>query len=71
MMALSQGGTRPTTWPRWLGAATTAAGLALALGACARSGVDDVKPTATTAYHSGEAGAPQPAPSTAPAPTRE
>jgi len=36
------------------------AGLALALAACAHSGFDDVKPTATTAYHSAQPGAVQP-----------
>jgi len=36
------------------------AGLALALAACAHSGFDDVKPTATTAYHSAQPDAVQP-----------
>lgn len=44
--------TRPI-WPmRMLGAG----GLALALMACAHSGTHDVKPTDTTAYHSGDSG---------------
>jgi hypothetical protein len=29
-------------------------GFVLALAACAHDGLDDVKPTATTAYHSGQ-----------------
>ncbi len=36
------------------------AGFALALAACAHSGLDDVKPTATTAYHSAQPDAVQP-----------
>lgn len=49
-----------------------AAGLALVLtlAACAHTGTDDVKPTATTAYHSGAPAAQQPSPA-APAPARE
>ncbi len=67
MNDLSQYGTRPVIWVSALGAAS----IALALGACAQNGMDNVKPTATTAYHSGEAAAPQPAPATAPVPARE
>lgn len=37
-------------------------GLAFTLGACAQSGLDDVKPTATTAYRTAQPGATQPAP---------
>ena len=44
--------------------------LALTLAACAHTGVDDVKPTATTAYHSGAPAAQQPSPAT-PSPARE
>jgi hypothetical protein len=35
-------------------------GFVLALAACAHDGLDDVKPTATTAYHSGQPDAVQP-----------
>jgi hypothetical protein len=67
MNSLSQYGTRPSMWVSVLGASS----IALALGACAQNGMDNVKPTATTAYHSGEGAAPQPAPAAAPAPARE
>ena len=36
------------------------AGFVLALAACAHDGLDDVKPTATTAYHSGQPDTVQP-----------
>lgn len=36
------------------------AGFVLALTACAHDGLDNVKPTATTAYHSGQPDAAQP-----------
>lgn len=49
-------------WFRALGLVSAA----LALGACAQQGLDDVKPTATTAYHSSQPAAPQPAPAPAP-----
>lgn len=52
----SQRGAPAAHRARMLGAAT----LALALGACAQTG-DDVKPTATTAYHSTQPGTAQPA----------
>lgn len=39
-----------------------AAGLILALAACAQHGPENVKPTATTAYHTPQPEAPQPAP---------
>lgn len=39
-----------------------AAGLVLALAACAQHGLENVKPTATTAYHTPPPEAPQPAP---------
>jgi hypothetical protein len=39
-----------------------AAGLVLALAACAQHGLENVKPTATTAYHTPLPEAPQPAP---------
>ncbi|WP_242538595.1 hypothetical protein [Trinickia acidisoli] len=69
MNELSQRGTRPARCIRALGAA----GFALALCACAHDGLDDVKPTATTAYRAPQPGAPQPSPATGPAtaPTRE
>ncbi len=57
---------RPTQWTHALGAA----GLALALGACAHSGTDDVKPTDTTAYRSGGPAAPS-TPVAPPEKTRE
>lgn len=44
-----------------------AAGLILALAACAQHGPEDVKPTATTAYHTPQSDTPQPqAPQPAP-----
>ena len=61
--------TRLTRWLRMLGAAGCALMLG-ALGACAHNGTDDVKPTATTAYHSG-AQPPQPMPPAASGQTRE
>lgn len=36
--------------------------LSLSLGACAHDGMDNVKPTATTAYHDATPPAPAPAP---------
>lgn len=59
---------RPIQGVGSLGAAGLA--LTLTLAACAHTGVDDVKPTATTAYHSSAPAAPQPSPA-APAPARE
>ena len=59
------------TWPARSVRIVGAAGLALALGACDQSGLDDVKPTATTAYHSAAPAAQQPPPATSTAPARE
>ncbi|MDG0023701.1 hypothetical protein [Trinickia sp. Y13] len=52
-----------SAWLRSLGLASAA----LALGACAQQGLDNVKPTATTAYHSSQPSAP-PAPAAESAP---
>ncbi|PMS20103.1 hypothetical protein C0Z18_11900 [Trinickia dabaoshanensis] len=68
MNDLSQCAAGRSVWANALGAAGFSLGV-LALGACAQNGMDDVKPTATTAYHSGEAVSPPSAP--APAPARE
>ena len=46
--------------PACAAARLIAAGFALTLGACAHDGLDDVKPTATTAYHAGQPATPQP-----------
>ncbi|TAM49582.1 MAG: hypothetical protein EPN57_24270 [Paraburkholderia sp.] len=54
---------RHSAWIRVLGLVSAA----LALGACAQDGLDNVRPTATTAYHSSQPSAP-PAPSAEPAP---
>lgn len=62
MKKLSQCSTRPAR----CGWALGAAGIALALCACAHDGRDDVKPTDTTAYHSTEPGAQPQGTSTAP-----
>ena len=53
------------------GWAIGALGFALALCACAHDGGDDVKPTATTAYHSAAPAAPPAGTSAAPAQPKE
>lgn len=54
MNELLRRSTQPSRRLRWRMRTLGAAGLALALVACVHSNTDDVKPTATTAYHSGE-----------------
>ena len=65
MNALSQCSIRPAR-----AAALLMAGIFVpALGACAHDGLDEVKHTATTAYHAGQPAAPQPSQGmTAPSP---
>lgn len=63
---------RRSTRPTWRMCMLGAGALALALAACAHGGKDDVKPTDTTAYHSGGPAATQPSPATSSnAPARE
>jgi recombinational DNA repair protein (RecF pathway) len=69
MKKLLRRSARFTPLTRWMHA-LAAAGFALALTACAHNGADDVKPTATTAYHSG-APVTQPTPVTPSGQTRE
>jgi hypothetical protein len=54
-----------------MGWAVGAAALAALLCACVHDGLDDVKPTETTAYHSAPPAAPSPGTAVAPAQPRQ
>jgi hypothetical protein len=70
MNELSQRNARPARATP-LVALGVAAGCVLALAACAHGGPDDVKPTATTAYHSVQPATPPSPGTTAPPQPRQ